>query len=187
MFFLFFATVWGSLGINQHRLRYLFAHQGGHWNWSCSHFHWAAELWIWGCPGAGNNFHFCENALLDMAILCLSIVTDITQTDHWWHLNTAWLGKITHLIAQGMQCSWVFQHIFLRTRVPLFVQIALSKSYFFLFVLFGPCCTVTLSHWDVLSICAVFQAVWALGNIAGDNAECRDYVLNCGILPSLQQ
>uniref|UniRef100_A0A3Q4HWW4 Karyopherin alpha 5 (importin alpha 6) n=1 Tax=Neolamprologus brichardi TaxID=32507 RepID=A0A3Q4HWW4_NEOBR len=29
------------------------------------------------------------------------------------------------------------------------------------------------------------QAVWALGNIAGDNAECRDYVLNCGILPSL--
>lgn len=36
-------------------------------------------------------------------------------------------------------------------------------------------------------ICGVFQAVWALGNIAGDNAECRDYVLNCGILPSLQQ
>lgn len=35
--------------------------------------------------------------------------------------------------------------------------------------------------------CVVFQAVWALGNIAGDNAECRDYVLNCGILPSLQQ
>uniref|UniRef100_A0A8C1L7N5 Importin subunit alpha n=1 Tax=Cyprinus carpio TaxID=7962 RepID=A0A8C1L7N5_CYPCA len=26
------------------------------------------------------------------------------------------------------------------------------------------------------------QAVWALGNIAGDNAECRDYVLNCSIL-----
>ncbi|KAI4810515.1 hypothetical protein KUCAC02_013455 [Chaenocephalus aceratus] len=24
------------------------------------------------------------------------------------------------------------------------------------------------------------QAVWALGNIAGDNAECRDYVLDCG-------
>uniref|UniRef100_A0A8C4RTJ4 Importin subunit alpha n=1 Tax=Erpetoichthys calabaricus TaxID=27687 RepID=A0A8C4RTJ4_ERPCA len=31
------------------------------------------------------------------------------------------------------------------------------------------------------------QAVWALGNIAGDNAECRDYVLNCGILPPLLQ
>ncbi|XP_030344949.1 importin subunit alpha-6 isoform X6 [Strigops habroptila] len=29
------------------------------------------------------------------------------------------------------------------------------------------------------------QAVWALGNIAGDNAECRDFVLNCGILPPL--
>ncbi|KAH0622251.1 hypothetical protein JD844_024390 [Phrynosoma platyrhinos] len=31
------------------------------------------------------------------------------------------------------------------------------------------------------------QAVWALGNIAGDNAECRDYVLSCGILPPLLQ
>ncbi|KAJ7381633.1 Importin subunit alpha-7 [Desmophyllum pertusum] len=26
------------------------------------------------------------------------------------------------------------------------------------------------------------QAVWALGNIAGDSAECRDYVLNLGML-----
>uniref|UniRef100_G3P3I7 Importin subunit alpha n=1 Tax=Gasterosteus aculeatus aculeatus TaxID=481459 RepID=G3P3I7_GASAC len=29
------------------------------------------------------------------------------------------------------------------------------------------------------------QAVWALGNIAGDSAVCRDYVLNCEILPPL--
>ncbi|KTG03079.1 hypothetical protein cypCar_00031682 [Cyprinus carpio] len=29
------------------------------------------------------------------------------------------------------------------------------------------------------------QAVWALGNIAGDSTECRDYVLDCNILPSL--
>uniref|UniRef100_A0A3B3QSV4 Importin subunit alpha n=1 Tax=Paramormyrops kingsleyae TaxID=1676925 RepID=A0A3B3QSV4_9TELE len=29
------------------------------------------------------------------------------------------------------------------------------------------------------------QAVWALGNIAGDSAVCRDYVLNCNILPPL--
>lgn len=29
------------------------------------------------------------------------------------------------------------------------------------------------------------QAVWALGNIAGDSAECRDFVLNCGALQPL--
>uniref|UniRef100_A0A673LB68 Importin subunit alpha n=1 Tax=Sinocyclocheilus rhinocerous TaxID=307959 RepID=A0A673LB68_9TELE len=29
------------------------------------------------------------------------------------------------------------------------------------------------------------QAVWALGNIAGDSAVCRDYVLNCNILSPL--
>lgn len=29
------------------------------------------------------------------------------------------------------------------------------------------------------------QAVWALGNIAGDSPECRDHVLNSGILPPL--
>ncbi|EMP28421.1 Importin subunit alpha-7 [Chelonia mydas] len=29
------------------------------------------------------------------------------------------------------------------------------------------------------------QAVWALGNIAGDSSVCRDYVLNCSILPPL--
>ncbi len=31
------------------------------------------------------------------------------------------------------------------------------------------------------------QAVWALGNIAGDSPECRDFELNAGILPSLLQ
>lgn len=29
------------------------------------------------------------------------------------------------------------------------------------------------------------QAVWALGNIAGDSPECRDHVLDCGILKPL--
>ena len=31
------------------------------------------------------------------------------------------------------------------------------------------------------------QAVWALGNIAGDSPECRDYVINEGILMHLLQ
>lgn len=29
------------------------------------------------------------------------------------------------------------------------------------------------------------QAVWALGNIAGDGPEPRDYTINCGIVPPL--
>jgi len=29
------------------------------------------------------------------------------------------------------------------------------------------------------------QAVWALGNIAGDSPKCRDYVLKLGVLPPL--
>ena len=37
-------------------------------------------------------------------------------------------------------------------------------------------------------VCAtLLQAVWALGNIAGDSPECRDYVLNEGILVPLLQ
>ena len=35
-------------------------------------------------------------------------------------------------------------------------------------------------------VCVV-QAVWALGNIAGDSPECRDYVLNENILVPLLQ
>jgi hypothetical protein len=32
---------------------------------------------------------------------------------------------------------------------------------------------------------AFLQAVWALGNIAGDSPNCRDLVLNAGALPPL--
>jgi len=31
------------------------------------------------------------------------------------------------------------------------------------------------------------QSVWALGNIAGDSPECRDYVIGQGILAPLLQ
>lgn len=31
------------------------------------------------------------------------------------------------------------------------------------------------------------QAVWALGNIAGDSPDCRDHVLDSGILKPLLQ
>lgn len=38
-----------------------------------------------------------------------------------------------------------------------------------------------------LNECFTLQAVWALGNIAGDSTECRDFVIECNILPSLLQ
>ena len=31
----------------------------------------------------------------------------------------------------------------------------------------------------------VDQAVWALGNIAGDGSECRDFTIQCGIIQPL--
>lgn len=31
----------------------------------------------------------------------------------------------------------------------------------------------------------VDQAVWALGNIAGDGTECRDFTVKCGIIQPL--
>lgn len=33
----------------------------------------------------------------------------------------------------------------------------------------------------------VSQAVWAIGNIAGDGPPCRDQVLSLGVLPPLLQ
>ena len=36
--------------------------------------------------------------------------------------------------------------------------------------------------------CTVAQAVWALGNIAGDSPKCRDLVLEAGaLMPLLEQ
>ncbi|XP_017772100.1 PREDICTED: importin subunit alpha-7 [Nicrophorus vespilloides] len=48
--------------------------------------------------------------------------------------------------------------------VPIFISLLSSK------------------HEDVTE-----QAVWALGNIAGDSQDCRDHVLDCGILVPLLQ
>lgn len=43
------------------------------------------------------------------------------------------------------------------------------------------------SSTQLISLLLLFfiQAVWALGNIAGDSPECRDYVLDTGVLPPL--
>lgn len=40
---------------------------------------------------------------------------------------------------------------------------------------------------EFLYLTLIPQAVWALGNIAGDSTECRDFVIDCNILPSLVQ
>lgn len=40
----------------------------------------------------------------------------------------------------------------------------------------------------VKSLIIIFQAVWALGNVAGDSPKCRDLVLGQGaLIPLLQQ
>lgn len=41
---------------------------------------------------------------------------------------------------------------------------------------------LTSPHEDVQD-----QTVWALGNIAGDSPECRDHVLDAGVIPPLLQ
>ena len=46
--------------------------------------------------------------------------------------------------------------------VPMFVQLLSS------------------SHMNVVD-----QAVWALGNIAGDGTDCRDFTIQCGIIQPL--
>jgi hypothetical protein len=33
----------------------------------------------------------------------------------------------------------------------------------------------------------MFQAVWALGNIAGDGPQLRDFVIKCGVVEPLLQ
>lgn len=38
---------------------------------------------------------------------------------------------------------------------------------------------------DCVLICVCLQAVWALGNIAGDSPQCRNLVLQAGALPPL--
>jgi hypothetical protein len=40
-------------------------------------------------------------------------------------------------------------------------------------------------NFQPLHTLSTLQAVWALGNIAGDSPNCRDLVLNAGALPPL--
>ena len=42
---------------------------------------------------------------------------------------------------------------------------------------------ISLLSSEHLNVCE--QAVWALGNITGDGPECRDYVIQAGIIPPL--
>lgn len=49
--------VWSCVGPDQHCLRDLPTHQGGHWDRSCAHFYRAAQLRVRGCTRAGDYYY----------------------------------------------------------------------------------------------------------------------------------
>lgn len=80
----------------------------------------------------------------------------------------------------------LFSLSFSSSQKPLFLNIFLfiSASFHLSFLIIGavPVLIKLLSspHFKVCE-----QAVWALGNITGDGSECRDYVIQEGIIPPL--
>lgn len=50
---LFFSSVWGCMGVDQHCFRYIPPDPGGDPGRSCTHFYRDAQLWFWRCAGTG--------------------------------------------------------------------------------------------------------------------------------------
>ena len=87
---------------------------------------------------------------------------------------------------QGADC-WLdrtLYYIFLPLSLPLFPFLPLSLS--LSLSLFPPGAVplfirlLSSQHQNVVD-----QAVWALGNIAGDGSQCRDFCIQCGIIQPL--
>lgn len=171
----------------------------------CAHYKHNSHS-LWHILHHHNN-EFCHRPIyfLSLSFICVLLIwitcfTSWTWVEELCYPLLLFLVIIIHIIHWASFPQWfLLGGVQLRWKIkmkPKFCLVSFpcltpelwrKSSYFCLSICIRAICILRLQHLLTGTLCVVFQAVWALGNIAGDNAECRDYVLNCGILPSLQQ